>query len=101
MSCGIFYYWNANPTVTGIKRDLKAVKAAGFDFICLHPMPDKFHKQTFFCGMKYPYLGEKYFSLIKDTVGMCRELGLQVMLYDEGGWPSGSVLDSLVKKYDI
>ena len=54
MSCGIFYYWNANPTVTGIKLDLKAVKAAGFDFVCFHPMPDEFHKQTFFCGMKYP-----------------------------------------------
>ena len=99
MSCGIFYYWNANPTVTGIKLDLKAVKAAGFDFVCFHPMPDEFHKQTFFCGMKYPYLGKKYFTLLKKSIALCRELGLQVMLYDEGGWPSGSVLDSLVKKY--
>lgn len=99
MSSGIFYYWNANPSVTGIKRDLKAIKAAGFDFVCFHPMPDKFHKQTFFCGMKFAYLGKKYFALLKQSISICRELELKAMLYDEGGWPSGSVLDSLVKKF--
>ena len=29
----------------------------------------------------------------------CRKLGLTLMLYDEGGWPSGGVLDRLIARY--
>ena len=99
ISTGIFWYWNADPTPGGIRRQLKSIKEAGFECVYLHPMPDSFHKWNFFQGMYISYLGKKYFELTAYTLEECKRLGLYLMLYDEGGWPSGGVLDRLVKKY--
>ena len=99
ISTGIFWYWNADPTLPGIRRQLESIKEAGFESVYLHPMPDEFHKWNFFQGMNISYLGKKYFELTAYTLQECKRLGLYLMLYDEGGWPSGGVLDRLVKKY--
>ena len=99
LSTGIFWYWNADPTPGGIRQQLRTIRKAGFDCVYLHPMPDSFHKQNFFQGMTVSYLGEKYFRLAAVMLEECRRLGLRMMLYDEGGWPSGGVLDRLVRKY--
>ena len=99
ISTGIFWYWNADPTPGGIRRQLESIKAAGFECVYLHPMPDEFHKWNFFQGMYISYLGKKYFELTACTLQECKRLGLYLMLYDEGGWPSGGVLDRLVRKY--
>ncbi|MGN0866389.1 MAG: hypothetical protein ACI4SG_01755 [Oligosphaeraceae bacterium] len=94
---GIFWYWNANPTPGGIRRQLTAMREAGFRCVYLHPMPDDYHKDFFFQGMEIPYLGKRFFALARVMLAECRRLGLTMMLYDEGGWPSGSVVDTLVK----
>ena len=96
---GIFWYWNATPSPAGICRQLGAIADAGFECVYLHPLPDRFHRHNFFAGMKCAYLGEKYFDLVRISLEECKKRGLFLMLYDEGGWPSGSVLDSLVKKH--
>lgn len=94
---GIFWYWNANPTPGGIRRQLTAMRDAGFRCVYLHPMPDSYHKDFFFQGMEVAYLGKRFFALARVMLEECRRLGLTMMLYDEGGWPSGSVVDTLVK----
>lgn len=99
ISTGTFWYWNATPTPAGIKRQLKYIADAGFSCVYIHPMPDSFHKHNFFAGMKCKYLGKKYFRLMHIALEECKRLGLYLMLYDEGGWPSGGVLDTLVAKY--
>ena len=87
---GIFWYWNATPSPSGIRRQLGAIADAGFECVYLHPLPDNFHKHNFFSGMKCAYLGEKYFDLVRVSLEECKKRGLFLMLYDEGGWPSGS-----------
>ena len=99
ISTGTFWYWNSTPTKAGIRRQLAHIAKAGYSCVYIHPMPDEFHKHNFFAGMKCKYLGEKYFSLFRYALEECKKLGLYLMLYDEGGWPSGSVLDTLTKKY--
>ena len=99
LSPGIFFYWNSNPTVAGLKGRLAAIKKAGFACVYIHPMSDKFQKHFFFRGMDVPYLGKKYFDLMRVVVEECKKLGLTLMLYDESGWPSGSVLDTLLQKH--
>jgi len=96
---GIFWYWNDNPTPTKIRRQLKTMKDAGYRTVYLHPMPETYHKFDFFAGMKTPYLGKRYFEYARMMLDECRKLGLVMMPYDEGGWPSGGVVDTLVKKY--
>lgn len=96
---GIFWYWNSDPTPGGIRRQLKSMKEAGFRCVYLHPMPDSFRKQNFFQGMTLAYLGRGYFQFARVMLEECRSLGLAMMLYDEGGWPSGSALGTLVRKH--
>jgi|GEM_PF-1155809 len=96
---GIFWFWNQNPTPSGIKRQLRLMQKAGFRGVYLHPMPDRFRKSDFFQGMTYAYLGKKYFQLLRIVAAECQKLGLTMMLYDEGGWPSGSVLGTLVQAH--
>lgn len=96
---GIFWYWNANPSPGGIRRQLTAMRDAGFRCVYLHPMPDSYHKDFFFQGMGTAYLGKRFFELARVMLDECRRLGLTMMLYDEGGWPSGSVVDTLVVNY--
>lgn len=96
---GTFWYWNADPTPAGIRRELEAMKQAGYECVYIHPMPDHFRKGDFFAGMTVEYLGKKYFELIRAALAECRRLGLALMLYDEGGWPSGGVVGKLVKEH--
>ena len=95
---GIFWYWNADPTPNGIRRQLTQIRAAGFRSVYLHPMPDNFRKSDFKSGMKMRYLGRKFFRLARTAVDECRRLGLRFMIYDEGGWPSGTANGELVKR---
>lgn len=75
------------------------MRDVGYRCVYLHPMPDNYHKYFFYKGMKIAYLGKRYFELARVMRDECRKLGLTMMLYDEGGWPSGGVVDTLVMKY--
>lgn len=94
---GIFWYWNCDPSEAMITRQLTEIRDAGFRSVSLHPMPDKFRKRDFFAGMRIPYLGKRYFRLFRFAVSECRRLGLSMILYDEGGWPSGTVCGEVIR----
>lgn len=96
---GIFWYWNSDPSPAGIRKQLAHMRDVGYRCVYLHPMPDNYHKYFFYKGMKIAYLGKRYFELARVMRDECRKLGLTMMLYDEGGWPSGGVVDTLVVKY--
>ncbi len=94
---GIFWYWNSDLTKEIITRQLQQIRDAGFRSVCIHPMPDSFRKNDFLAGMKIPYPGKRYFSLIRFAVYECKRLNLFVTLYDEGGWPSGTACGKIVE----
>jgi hypothetical protein len=94
---GIFWYWNCDPSEAVITRQLTEIRDAGFRSVSLHPMPDLFRKRDFFAGMRIPYLGKRYFRLFRFAVSECRRLGLIMILYDEGGWPSGTACGGVVR----
>ena len=77
------WFWN-NTTVTrkGIDTQLKALKEqAGYGGVSILPFGAKF-------GPKY--LSPEYFDLYEYTAGKAEALGMQLSLYDEYGFPSGS-----------
>jgi len=45
-----------------------------------------FHARS---GLVTPYLGNRWFNLLKSYEKRCREVGSKLWLYDEKGWPSG------------
>lgn len=94
---GIFWYWNCDPSEAMIARQLAAIRDAGFRSVCLHPMPQNFRPHDFHAGMRIAYLGKRYFQLFRRVVAECRRLGLLLILYDEGGWPSGTACGGVVR----
>ena len=88
----MFWYWNADQTDHRVREQLREMRDAGCGGVCILPMPDSFRKRDFIAGMKTPYLSHEFFAYIRSAVEEAARLGLQVWLYDEGGWPSGHAL---------
>jgi len=77
-------FWFYNDAFEGekIKRQLADYVEKGVNGFVLHPrigVPEDM-----------PYLSEKYFDAVKFIVKTAASLGMRVVLYDEGMYPSGS-----------
>ena len=50
-------------------------------------------------GLKVPYLSHDWFERVKFAVKKGKEIGLDIWIYDEMNWPSGSAERQVIKKY--
>lgn len=85
-----FWFFNDAPDQDRIWKQLKDYQEKGVDAFVLHPrigIPEDL-----------PYLSEAYFDAVKFIVKTADELGMKVVLYDEGMYPSGSAHGMVVKK---
>ena len=85
-----FWFFNDTPDQDRIWKQLKDYQEKGVDAFVLHPrigIPEDL-----------PYLSEAYFDVVKFIVKTADELGMKVVLYDEGMYPSGSAHGMVVKK---
>ena len=88
-----FYtFWAINGPLeqARLRRQLEQFRAVGFDGVVWHP--------RFYPG-EPPYLGDCYLAEVSDVILHAKSLGLAFWLYDEDGWPSGTVGGQLLKKY--
>ncbi len=77
-----FWFFNDEPDEERIAAQLADYVEKGVNGIVLHPrigVPESL-----------PYLSEKYFDVMRFIVKTADELGMKVVLYDEGMYPSGS-----------
>lgn len=77
-----FWFWNDRLTTGEIKRQMDDFYAKGIRGFVLHPRigwPDDLI-----------YLGDEFFEYVRFAVGYAEQLGMKVILYDEGMYPSGS-----------
>ena len=74
-----FWVWNGEVDSTDVDRMLKDFKAQGFGGVFVHPRP----------GMVTQYLSEDWFNLWSYSLDRCKELGLDIWIYDENSYPSG------------
>lgn len=93
-----FWLWNDILEPAEICRQIDDMKEHGFDGFFIHPMPDEFRKNDFGGGMK-GYLTDEYFAMFKIALEHGKKNNMQVWIYDEGGWPSGTVNGQIVEKY--
>lgn len=77
-----FWAINAPLDPRRLREQLDAFKSAGLDGVVFHP---RFYPDA------PPYLGDDYLRLVSDTILHAKALGLAFWLYDENGWPSGTV----------
>jgi hypothetical protein len=75
-----FFVWNGEVTEADIDRYLADAKALGLGGFFVHPR----------VGLITPYLSDRWFALYRYTVEKAKQMGLEVWIYDENPFPSGS-----------
>jgi hypothetical protein len=92
MNPRFFSLWaiNDNLRLDRLTAQLLAFKEQGLDGVVFHPR-------------SYPndpeYLSEAYLRTLSALITEARKLGLDFWLYDENGWPSGTVGGALLRKF--
>ncbi len=77
-----FWFLNDEPNEEKISQQLADYVDKGVEGIVLHPRIG--------IPKEIPYLSEAYFKAVRYVVQTARQLGMKVVLYDEGMYPSGS-----------
>jgi hypothetical protein len=87
----LFYtFWAINGPLeqSRLRRQMDQFKEAGLDGVVFHPR---------FYPNKPPYLGECFLAEVSAAILYAKSIGLRFWLYDEDGWPSGTVGGELLK----
>lgn len=87
-----FYtFWAINAALDQrrLRQQLEQFRAVGFDGVVWHPRS---------YPNAPPYLGDRYLAELSDVILHAKSLGLAFWLYDEDGWPSGTVGGQLLKQ---
>lgn len=85
-----FWMWNAKLEPQKLKAQLDDMHAHGMRSVCIHPFPSDFRPNGGFdTSMSPEYLSKEYMLVFSNVVEHAASLGMNVWLYDEGGWPSG------------
>lgn len=85
-----FWFWNDDLEEGELLRQLRAFHAAGCDGVVLHPRPG--------LGERIGYLTPEFFRLVRLVVEEAERLGMKIVLYDEGSYPSGSACGQVVRE---
>ena len=82
MEMGIlpFWFWNGEMDEKEMEWQLKEYKAKGITGLFIH---GRF-------GLKVPYVSDAWFEKVKVAVKLAKEIGIDVWVYDEMNWPSGT-----------
>src|ERR1017187_7727583 len=71
-------------------RQLERMPGAGFDGTVFHPR---------FYPNKPPYLSDEYLAILSRVILHAKSIGMDFWIYDENGWPSGTVGGELLKHH--
>lgn len=74
-----FWFWNSKLRKEEIERQIRDFATKGIGGFFLHAR----------FGLETPYLSREWMDCIRHAVRIADELGMEVWLYDENGFPSG------------
>ena len=86
-----FWMWNAKLDPAKLNAQVDDMLAHGMRSLCIHPFPKNFRPGAFSTEMSPDYMTKDYLLVFSNVVEHAASLGMNVWLYDEGGWPSGGV----------
>ena len=84
-----FWFWNGEMDEQEMEWQLKEYKDKGIPGLFIH---GRF-------GEKLGYLSDKWFDRVKFAVKKGKEIGLDIWVYDEMNWPSGTAERQVLTKY--
>jgi hypothetical protein len=84
-------FWHINGTLTdeGIVKQLTDSKAAGFSGVAVLPLDSTLPE----------YLGNDYFDRYRTILETAKKLGMNIILYDDTGFPSGTAGGIIEREY--
>lgn len=85
-----FWLWNDSMTVAVLLKQLQDMHGHKALSLCPLPEPKEFRYESMHTLMEPGYLTKEYFKLYQAVASKARQLNMDIWLYDEGGWPSGS-----------
>ena len=83
-----FWFWNDDLNEEELVRQVRSFHEAGFGGIMPHARVGLSHRVG--------YLTDEFFRLVRVVVEEAARLGMKVILYDEGSYPSGSANGAVV-----
>lgn len=86
----VFWMWNDRIEPEEVRRQIEEFHRKHVDGFFIHAMPEEFRPNDFPGGMP-GYLSEHFFSMIGLAAECAAALDMELWLYDEGGWPSGTL----------
>ncbi len=94
----VFWMWNAPLDKALIRQQIREMHEKHIGGFFIHPMPSEFRAADFPGGMP-GYLSDEYFQMVRYAAECAAECGMDAWLYDEGGWPSGTVNGELMAQH--
>jgi len=85
-----FWFWNGEMSYEEMEYQLREYYDKGIPGIYIHA--------RFGINDHVPYLSEDWFDRVKFTIEKAQEIGLQVWVYDEYNWPSGTAGKQVMEK---
>ena len=95
------WIWNDCLTNEELRNQLQEMVKQNAFAVMPVPEPKKFRPHRQPTRLSPEYLSSDYFKIYSQMVKEAHKLNMQVWLYDEGGWPSGSICGELVKNYPL
>ena len=92
------WVWNAPITREGIDERLDGFVEAGIKSLYILPLPKDFRPERLRTFMSPEYLTDEFFDLVEYAVRGGSRRGIEIWIYDEGGWPSGGACYETVRK---
>jgi hypothetical protein len=84
-----FWFWNGELDPDEMEWQLKEYKDKGIPGVFLH---GRF-------GLKVPYVSDEWFERVKIAVDLAKKIGIDMWVYDEMNWPSGTAERQVLRKY--
>ena len=87
--------WNSTLSHETTDADLEEFKRMGVKNLYVLPLPNAFTPgipTTMYCE----YLGREYMEQYTYAMNKAKEMGIELWIYDEGGWPSGGACNKVL-----
>lgn len=91
------WFWNAPVSKKETLKQIKEFSSQGVKKLYIIPQPQTFRPYGIPTLLEPNYLTYDYFKQIEYAITTAEKFGIEVWLYDEGGWPSGTACGKVVE----
>ncbi len=93
------WIWNNKIESDEIRRRLDGMCRAGIRTVYVLPEPKNFRPERIRTFLEPDYLTDEFMRLVREAAEYALSIGMNVWMYDEGGWPSGGACGRTVEKH--